>query len=172
MQHSAIDDVEHVEHPAHVNNVRKPISRALGTTEFAMVYNELAPGEAFSGALHTHYDQEEVFYIIDGTATFEVGKSRTEVTVRAGELIRFAPGEFQRGYNHSDGRVVGIILSAPGVEHDWSEEALFFECRSCAEETVHAIEPVEAGSWQTERLDLRVRCRECGNAFTTADISG
>lgn len=137
-----------------------------------MVYNELAPGDAFSGALHTHYDQEEVFYIIEGTATFEVGKRREKVDVGAGELIRFAPGDFQRGYNDSDDRVVGIILSAPGVEHDWAEEALFFECRDCGKETVHDIEPVDAGSWQTDTIELRMICRECENDFTTAEIPG
>lgn len=171
MEHLAIDEVEHVEHPAHVNTVRKPVSYALGLSNLAMVYNELAPGEAFSGVLHTHYDREEVFYIVEGTATFEVGKDRSRMTVSEGELIRFAPGEFQRGFNDSDGRVIGFIFSAPGREHDWAQEELRFECRECDEESSHDVEPVESGSWQAETVDLRMTCRACGTSFTTVDIT-
>jgi len=167
MEHRAIEEVEHVEHPTHVNEVRKPVSRALGATGFAMVYNELAPGDSFGGALHTHHDVEEVFYIVEGTATFEVGKERETVEVGPGELIRFAPGEFQRGYNWSDDRVVGFIFSAPGAEHDWAEEELFFECRSCGEERVHGIETIEDSSWQVGTVEFRLRCKSCGNTFTS-----
>lgn len=172
MEHLAIDEIEHVDHPAHVNTLRKPVSNALDTTGFAMVYHELAPGEAFSGALHTHHDVEEVFYIVEGTATFEVGKDRTRVTVSEGELIRFGPGEFQHGFNDTDDRVVGFVFSAPGAEHDWAQvEFPAFECRDCGEETSHGIEPVESRSWQAETVDLRMTCRECGNAWTTAELT-
>lgn len=170
MEYRAIDEIEHVEHPAHVTTVRKPLSRVLGTTGFAMVYIELAPGDSFSGGLHTHHDQEEVFYIVEGTATFELGKERETVEIGSGELIRFAPGEFQRGYNWSNDMVVGFIFSAPGAEHDWAEVEMFFECRSCGEERVHGIEPVEDDSWQARTVELRATCKSCGNAFTTAVI--
>lgn len=170
MEHLAIDEVEHVEHPAHVSAVRKPVSEALGTTDFAMVFNELEPGDAFSGALHTHHDQEEVFYILEGTATFEVGKNRAQIDVSEGELIRFAPGEFQRGFNATDERVRALILGAPRAEHDWANMELLIDCRSCDEETVHEIESVESASWQSDTVDLRVTCGECGNSYTTAEI--
>lgn len=170
MDHLDIDAVDHVDHPASLNSVRKPLSRVLGTTDFALVYNELAPGEAFSGALHTHHDQEEVFYILEGTATFEVGRDRNRIEVTEGEVIRFAPGEFQRGFNAADERVVGLIISAPGAEHDWTAEELRIECRTCGEETSHSIEPVDSGSWQAATLDLRMTCQECGNSYTTADF--
>ena len=170
MDHFDIDEVNHVEHPASLNSVRKPLSRVLGTTDFALVYNELDPGEAFSGALHTHHDQEEVFYILEGTATFEVGRDRDRIEVTEGEVIRFAPGEFQRGFNASNARVVGLIISAPGAEHDWAEEELLIECRNCGEETSHSIEPVDSSSWQVDTLDLRMTCRACGDSYTTADF--
>jgi len=64
----------------------------LGTEHVAMNYFELAPGDAFAGGVHAHGDQEEVFYVLSGTATFEVGPERERVDVEAGELIRFAPG--------------------------------------------------------------------------------
>lgn len=172
MEHLAVDEVDHVDHPAHMNTVRKPVSDALGTTDFAMTYHVLEPGDAFSGALHTHHDQEEVFYILEGTATFEVGKTREQVEVSADEFLRFAPGEFQHGYNATDERVVGFAFGAPGAEHDWAQVEALVECRDCGEETVHANEPVETDSWQAETLTLRVTCSECGNSYTTADIIG
>jgi len=47
-----------------------------------MNYVELAPGDAFPGGLHTHGDQEEVFYVLSGIATFEVGRERDRSTSR------------------------------------------------------------------------------------------
>lgn len=134
-----------------------------------MVYSELMPGDAFSEALHTHHNQEEIFYILEGTATFEVGEERERIEVTEGELVRFAPGEFQGGFNATDERVVGCLFSAPGAEHDWAAESLLIECRDCAEETIHAIEP---GSWQAETVHLRMTCSKCGMSYTTADITG
>lgn len=119
LRYLAVEEVDHVDHPAHVNTVRNPVSEALGTTGFAMTYHVLGPGDAFSGALHTHHDQEEVFYIVEGTATFELGKTRERVEVSADEFVRFAPGEFQHGYNATDEPVVGFAFGAPGAEHDW-----------------------------------------------------
>lgn len=172
MEKISIEEIDHVDHPVKINEVRKPISNVLGTTGFAMVYNELEPGDAFSGGLHTHHDQEEIFYIVEGTATFEVGRDRDRVPVAAGEVIRFAPGEFQHGYNDSDERVVGLIFSAPGAEHDWTEEEVVAHCRECGEERLHRNEPVKSTSWQAEHVHLRVICTECGAAFSTADIVG
>ncbi len=99
-----------------VHSVRRPVSRALATTNFAMNYFELEPGESFSGGLHTHYDQEEVFYVQEGTATFDTEEG--QVSVDAAEVIRFDPGEFRTGYNASDERVVAFALGAPGGIHD------------------------------------------------------
>jgi mannose-6-phosphate isomerase-like protein (cupin superfamily) len=171
MEHIEIDDVAHVEHPAHLNSVRKPVSSVLETAEFVLIYNELAPEGAFSRALHTHHDQKEIFYILEGTATFEVGREREQIEVQEHEVIRFAPGEFQRGFNESSGRVVGLIISAPGTKHDWTEEGLIIECRRCQEEKSHSIATVEKGSWQADTLDLRMTCRGCGNSCTTANIT-
>ena len=96
-----------------------------------------------------------------------VGKDRERIEVREGEVIRFAPGEFERGVNDSDERVVSLIFSAPGAAHDNEELEYFFECRNCGEERSHHVEPVESGSWQAEAVDWRSTCMDCGNSFTT-----
>jgi len=41
-----------------------------------------------------------------------------EVTVSEGEVIRFAPGEFQSGKNDSDGEVVAFAMGAPRDSED------------------------------------------------------
>jgi uncharacterized cupin superfamily protein len=168
MERAAIEAVEHVAHPMGVNSVRKSLSEALGTTEFGMVYYELEPGESFSGGLaHRHDDQEEVFYIVEGTTVFEIGAEREQVTVDAGEAIRVPPSEFQKGANAGDERVVALGLGAPGRRHDWEELDVLLECPNCEAETVHDCLPVDSGEWQAERIDLEATCQECGASIST-----
>ena len=159
MEKVSIDEVDIVNNPLGVHSVRKPVSRELGTEDFAMNYFELEPGESFSGGLHAHYDQEEVFYIEEGTATFEVGREREETTVEAGGIIRFDRGEFQVGKNDADDRVVGFALGAPKARHDFSEMESLVECRECGTERAHELE-------LTEQAQFRLTCTECGNEFT------
>ncbi|EMA44437.1 cupin domain-containing protein [Halococcus saccharolyticus] len=159
MEKVAIDEVDVVNNPLGVHSVRKPVSGALGTDDFAMNYFELEPGESFSGGLHTHHDQEEVFYVQEGEATFEVGREREEVSVAAGEVIRFAPGEFQMGTNESDERTIGFALGAPKARHDFEEMESIVPCRECGEETAHELDLTEEGAFH-------LTCTECGTEFT------
>jgi quercetin dioxygenase-like cupin family protein len=155
MEHVAIADVDVQVNPMKVHSVRKPVSKALGTTDFAMNYFELEPGESFSGGLHRHTDQEEVFYVEAGTATFDVGIDRESVTVDAGELVRFEPGEFQEGYNDGDERVVGWALGAPGASHDWDALQSRVYCPECEQETTQDTDLVDG--------QFQLTCTECGN---------
>jgi len=98
----AIEDVDVERSPLGVHSVRKQVSDAPGTGQFATNRFESEPGESFSGGLYTHHDQEEVFCVQSGEATFDVAdrpdSSATEtVTVGAGEVIRFPPGSTRRG---------------------------------------------------------------------------
>jgi len=154
MEKVAIENVETEINPMRVHSVRKPVSRALGTTDVAMNYFELEPGESFSGALHTHEDQEEIFYVEGGTATFEVGVGRETVDVAAGELIRFPPGEFQKGSNEGDERVVGWAIGAPGARHDWDELYSRAYCPECEKETTQDV-GFASGQFELE-------CTDCG----------
>lgn len=158
MEHVAIDDVRNEQSPLEVHSIRRPVSDALGTTNVAMNYFELDAGESFSGGRHTHHDQEEIFYVESGTATFALGRDgEEECTVEAGELVRFAPGEFQMGYNAGDETVRGWAIGAPGAKHDWSEIESIVHCRDCEAETSHGLEPVSGGFVLT--------CSECGGEF-------
>ena len=165
MEKISIDDVDVEVNPMEVHSVRRPISKALGFTDFAMNYFELEPGESFSGGLHTHHDQEEVFYVQEGTATFEVRErddeaETEEVTVEAGDVIRFAPGDFQHGYNDSDAdeTAVGFAFGAPKSRHDWDQIESLIYCRDCEAEVGHGLELTDDGQF-------RMTCTECGNSF-------
>jgi mannose-6-phosphate isomerase-like protein (cupin superfamily) len=154
METVAIEEIDNEPNPLQVHEVRKPVSRVLGTTDFAMNYFELAPGDSFSGGLHRHHDQEEVFYVEDGTAVFEVGVERETVTVETGELIRFEPGEFQTGRNAGDDRLTGWALGAPGAGHDWDALQSRAYCPECESERTHDVDLAEGM--------FELTCVECG----------
>lgn len=162
MKKISIEDVDVVVNPMQVHSVRKPVSRVLGTEHFAMNYFELEPEESFSGGMHTHHDQEEVFYVERGTAVFRRPEGKEDVVVGERELVRFEPGEFQTGVNdpeYGEETVVGWALGAPGSRHDWDELESLVYCRECEEETVHA-------TTLTENAAFKLTCNECGNSWT------
>ena len=127
---------------------RRGLSAPLETTDLALNRYRLDPGERFSGGMHAHMDQEEVFVIVEGEATFETMDG--EVTVGEAEVIRFAPGEFQSGKNDSDGEVVAFAMGAP---RDSEDVRLPQNCPECGHDNVRAI-PGDDG------FDLQ--CPDCG----------
>jgi len=160
MEKVAIDDVETGGMgDADVRRLADP----LGTSDVAVNHYTLDPGERFSGGLHTHMDQEEVFYVLSGTATFETPASESdaerasgdaagddEVAVDAGELIRFAPGEYQSGKNDGDEVVRALALGAPKESEDVRVPET---CRDCGHENMRFI-PGDDG--------FTLVCPECG----------
>lgn len=120
----------------------------LGTSDVAINHYTLEPGERFSGGLHTHMDQEEVFYVLEGAATFETPDE--EVAVDAGELIRFAPGEYQSGKNDGDEPVRALALGAPKESEDVRVPET---CRDCGHENMRFL-PGDDG--------FSLVCPECG----------
>ncbi|WP_255151664.1 cupin domain-containing protein [Halorarius halobius] len=143
-------------------DVKRPVGRALGADHAAINYYELDPGESFAFGYHTHADQEEVFYVLDGEATFETGDpdgETEEVTVAAGELVRFGPGEWQQGWNRGDERVRALAVGAP---QDSGETTILRECESCGERTEQRVEATEEGD---ELVTLCVECDAISGRF-------
>lgn len=132
-------------------DVKRSLTAALGATDLALNYYELAPGDSFAFGYHAHSDQEEVFYVQSGTVTFETEEGPKEVA--PGEVIRFAPGEYQRGLNRHDERVVALALGAPKESGDLD---LRRDCENCGEQTENRIERAEDGE------SLVTVCEECG----------
>jgi len=94
-------DVDDVEPMGVVETDRRELTDPLGVENVAINRYELDPGEAFSGGLHAHLDQEELFYVFQGTATFETEPTPDAAaeTVEVGpeEAIRSLPASTSRG---------------------------------------------------------------------------
>ncbi|MFQ3320828.1 MAG: putative cupin superfamily protein [Natronomonas sp.] len=148
MQKVSIDELDN---DPRVADVQKHLSDPLTLADMAMNYYELAPGESFSGGMHTHMNQEEIFYIIEGTATFQMEEGTREVGPN--EVIRFAPGEYQEGRNESDDRIRAMALGAPS---EMGETRALVPCSECGAD-YHVTEVDESG--------VTLTCPDCGNVL-------
>lgn len=148
MERVIIDEVEAVIDAA---TLFRPLSAALDTTRLAINYYELDRGDSFAYGYHVHEEQEEVFIILSGTATFETEAG--EVTVGSDELIRFAPGEYQQGWNRGNDRVRAIAIGAP---RGAPTNEILCPCEDCGRRTPHSVER------DGERERMRTRCDVCG----------
>lgn len=149
MEHVSVDDVDS-QGPAGSLGLSAP----LGTTDFAINHYSLDPGEEFSSGLHTHLDQEETFYVISGTATFEhadeaLGDTET-AEVGPDEAVRFAPGEYQTGSNEGDESVEALAFGAPEGTEDVRVPG---PCPACGNESLRLT--FEGGKMGTV-------CPDCG----------
>lgn len=146
MQKVSIDELEN---DPRVADVQKHATDPLNLSDMALNYYELEPGDSFSGGLHTHMGQEEVFYVMDGTATFQTEDGSHEVG--PDEVIRFAPGEYQEGRNESDDRIRALALGAP---QGMGETRAKLPCSECGAD-YHETEVGEDG--------VTLTCPDCGN---------
>ncbi|WP_436923891.1 cupin domain-containing protein [Halosimplex amylolyticum] len=181
---------------------RRGLSGPLETSDVAINRYRIPPGEGFPSGLHAHVDQEEIFVVLDGTAVFETlpasdrpsapaepPRTGREITVEAGEAIRFAPGEYQSGYNAGESDLVAFAIGAPrestdvrvpvrcpecasvDLRLDTSGDALSFVCPDCGAERVPAPCPDCGANAMTFTLDDEERvvsaCEGCGAEFDT-----
>ncbi|GAA0264475.1 hypothetical protein GCM10009000_095930 [Halobacterium noricense] len=162
MRKVRLDDLDSRMGPADRN---VPLTDALGAANAAFNYYELDAGDSFAYGLHSHENQEEIFHVLAGTVTFEtldVQQSATpddepasteEVEVGAGELVRFGPGEFQRGVNRGDERVRALAIGAP---QEAGDTEILRECEDCGETTTQTIELAD------DHSEIRAVCEACG----------
>lgn len=108
----------------------QPLSGELETAGLALNYFECAPGEPVGFCYHRHHEQEELFVVLAGTATFETESG--DVVVAEGEAIRFEPGEWQQGWNRGEDRLRVLALGAPREE---GRLDLRRDCPACEERT-------------------------------------
>ncbi|MFC7142430.1 cupin domain-containing protein [Halosimplex aquaticum] len=199
MERVVIDDLS----PSAALDVdRRGLSGPLDTSDVALNRYRIPPGEGFLSGLHTHADQEEIFLVVDGTATFETlpesdppsdpadpPRTGREVTVDAGEAVRFAPGEYQSGYNRGETDLLAFAVGAPrestdvrvpvrcpecggaDLGLDTGGDALSFVCPDCGAERIPAPCPECGSDSMTLTLDgdrtVVSACERCGSAFRT-----
>jgi len=152
MEKVDIDDVE-PEFFADQDVDRRGLTDPLSASDLALNYYRLEPGQSFSGGMHTHMDQEEVFYVVEGTATFETPDD--EVAVGPDEAIRFAPGDYQTGRNDGDEDVVALALGAPKESRDIRVPTA---CRECGESDSMRFGFDDDGQF--------IECPECGTTVS------
>ena len=153
MEHATVEELESFDRAG--ASVRS-LTEALGLGDVAINHYTLEEGERFSGGMHTHVDQEEIFYVIEGTAAFETPDG--EVEVEAGEVVRFAPGDYQSGKNAGDGTAEALALGAPKESTD---VRVPMPCTECESEDIRAI-PAEDG--------FTFECPECGESFDAPPV--
>jgi uncharacterized cupin superfamily protein len=85
--------------------------RSLGLRAFGMNLVELEPGESIPEHDETDRDQEEVFLVLEGTATIVIDGEEHEAP--AGTLVRLDPEPQRTAVNRSDARTTLCIVSAP-----------------------------------------------------------
>ena len=184
MQRASVDDTASDDD---LDAERARLSDHLATTDVAVNHYRVAPGDGFPGGLHAHADQEEVFVVLAGEATFEVYAPDDEgtdhdaaadggtVTVRAGEAIRFARAEFRSGRNDADRDLVAIAVGAPPDSEDvrvplscpacghgdvrptWSEDGVELVCPDCA--AAHTPQACPGCGREEMHVGLDERCR-------------
>ncbi|WP_336134338.1 cupin domain-containing protein [Natronomonas amylolytica] len=142
------------------------LGEALEADAVAINHYVVAPGERIAG-LHAHADQEEVFVVLSGEATFETLDGKR--TVGEGAVVRFAPGEFQSCANQADERLVVLAVGAPAGT---DELRVPVACHDCEAETM-ALE-FAAGA---ERLvcpdcdaERTPECSDCGGDELRAEL--
>ena len=68
--------------------------------------------------LHLHPHTDEMFYIADGEATFQLGDR--ELQLSAGALVIVPRGVAHTVWNSGDGPVQGLLVISPGdAEHEF-----------------------------------------------------
>ncbi|QPV62360.1 cupin [Halosimplex litoreum] len=199
MERVAFDDDEPTDVSA-AGTDRRGLSGPLGTDGVSINRYRVPPGEGFPSGLHAHVDQEEVFVVLDGTATFETLPGRDpddpddagalqtarEITVEAAEAVRFAPEEYQSGYNRGESDLVALAVGAPretadvrvpvrclgcgeaDFALDASGDELAFVCPGCDTERVPAPCPDCGSDALTLTLDdggIVAVCDGCSAAF-------
>ena len=147
MRRVATDEVDRWASPA---AEKRPLSEALGAAHVAVNYYELEPGDSFGFGYHRHPEQEEVFVVTEGTVTFETEAGDREVS--AGEAVRFVPGEWQRGTNRGDERVVALALGAPAES---SAVEIRRDCPDCGGRTPAEVARADDGE------GLVTVCEDC-----------
>lgn len=153
MNHAVIAEIE--TQGSGGNTSRRVLSETLELADVALNHYELTPGERFSSGLHAHLDQEELFYVLTGTATFDYRPAADAATqtleVESGEVLRFAPGEYQTGGNDGDEPVEALGIGAPKGS---GEVRVPGPCSECGEPVLE----LDFGSGQNHSV-----CPACGD---------
>ncbi|WP_440766186.1 cupin domain-containing protein [Natronorubrum sp. DTA7] len=89
------------------------LKEALESDHVGFSILELEPGGKGKEHDETHTDQEEIYYVVEGTAEIELTDRGETVTLEADELIRLDSEESRQIFNRGDERVKLVLVGAP-----------------------------------------------------------
>jgi mannose-6-phosphate isomerase-like protein (cupin superfamily) len=94
------------------------VSEAAGLSQVAVNRFSADPGEQLPLAYHYHDEQEELFYVVEGTLAVETPDETYEIPEES--FFAVEPKSPQRAYNpaDADGRVTVVAIGAPAVSGD------------------------------------------------------
>ena len=85
-------------------------SEALGTEQVSFSWRVMPPGTGGRGSYgHRHPGQEEIYFVISGTATFKIGDDVFEAGTKT--AVRMTGEEFYSVHNDTDGEIELLLMS-------------------------------------------------------------
>ena len=85
-------------------------SEALGTEQVSFSWRSMPAGTGGRGSYgHRHPGQEEIYFVLEGTATFKVGDDVFEAAPKT--AVRMTGEDFYSVHNDTDGDLELMILS-------------------------------------------------------------
>lgn len=131
---------------------KKNVSDAVGASNVAVNVYSALPGESISLGYHRHAEQEEIFYVIEGTIAFETEQGG--FWIETGEAFFVPTNAPHRCRAAGDEMARVIAIGSPRA----SEDLVFSEwCPECSHDTDRDRE------YLTEDVETIVlRCTECG----------
>lgn len=149
---------------------QRKLTEALASDAVAINHYRVAPGDELPGGLHAHMDQEEVFVVIGGRASFETLSG--EISVSAGEVVRFDRGDFRSGKNPAEDELEVLAIGAPPSSAD---ARIPFECSACGHPDLRsgfAAERIRFICPQCETASVATACPGCGGDDLRASLGG
>lgn len=149
-EHVAIDEIPNRIAPA---DEKREIDEAVGATAMGVNCYVASPGQLLPIGMHSHPDQEELFYVISGSLVFETPDGDYEVD--ADEVFFAPPDSSHRGRAVGDEPARVLAIGAPG---EADEATIHEECPRCGEVASREFAIDDAG----DERELVVTCERCG----------
>lgn len=93
------------------------LSKALRMRKLRANIFRFQPGQKME--YHSHTEQEELFFVLEGECTLVVDGGR--FPLKQGSLVRLDPLPRRQIVNESDADCLWLAVGAPGVDNEWVE---------------------------------------------------
>lgn len=118
VQVKGIDAIEAYSGPGEREGIKfRTVGRALGVSAWGMNAIEMAPG-ATTYPEHDHAEdgQEEVFYVVRGSATLRTGEGERQL--ESGEIVRIGPSVKRKWIAGDSGVTLLAVGGTPGKAYE------------------------------------------------------